>query len=301
MAWVQVHIQSDPNHAELLEDLLLEAGAEAVSMEDSEDDPLYEPERGTTPLWESTRVTGLFDGDADLEAIRQQLSETYHASTQNSLDNIEVELLEDREWERAWMDDFKPERFGQRLWICPSWQEPPEPEAVNITLDPGLAFGSGTHPTTRLCLQWLDGADVTGETVVDYGCGSGILGLAALKLGARHVVGVDNDPQALDASRDNTRRNGIDDDALDLYLPDDQPDGQCDLMLANILAQPLLELGEFLAHQVRPGGRIVLSGILATQADTISDHYAQWFTMQSPAEHEGWVCLSGTRHDHGPN
>ncbi|TDT40184.1 [LSU ribosomal protein L11P]-lysine N-methyltransferase [Halospina denitrificans] len=296
MPWVQLHIQSDREHAELLEELLLEAGAEAVSMEDSEDTPLYEPERGTTPLWDSTRVTGLFQGEADLESVRSQVSEAWHAATQTHLESIETELLEDREWERAWMDDFRPERFGDRLWICPSWQEPPDPEAVNLVLDPGLAFGSGTHPTTRLCLEWLDQADVRGLDLIDYGCGSGILGLAALKLGARHMVGVDNDPQALDASRDNAQRNGISDEALDLYLPEEQPSQDCSLMLANILAQPLLSLAPTLAAQVRPGGRIVLSGILSTQANSISDRYARWFSMESPTEQEGWVCITGTRY-----
>ncbi len=296
MAWIQLHIQSDSEHAELVEDMLLEAGAEAVTMEDSADTPLYEPEPGATPLWDSTTVTGLFQGDADLAGIQSQVAEAYHAATQTHLESMETELVQDREWERAWMDDFKPERFGNRLWICPSWHEPPEPDDVNIILDPGLAFGSGTHPTTRLCLEWLDANPVEDQTVVDYGCGSGILALGALKLGAGHVVGTDNDPQALDASRDNARRNGIPDDALDLYLPEDQPDTRCDLMLANILAQPLMSLAPTLAGQVRPGGRIVLSGILSSQADSISDHYARWFHMQSPTEQEGWVCLTGTRH-----
>lgn len=296
MAWIQLHIRSDNEHAELVEEMLLEAGAEAVSMEDSADTPLYEPEPGATPLWDSTTVTGLFQGDADLADIQSRVAETYHAATQTHLESMETELVQDREWERAWMDDFKPERFGDRLWICPSWHDPPEPEAVNIILDPGLAFGSGTHPTTRLCLEWLDANSPQGQEVVDYGCGSGILALAALKLGASHVVGTDNDAQALDASRDNARRNGLPDDALDLYQPEDQPDTRCDLMLANILAQPLMSLAPTLAGQVRPGGQIVLSGILSSQADSISDRYARWFHMQSPTEQEGWICLTGTRH-----
>lgn len=295
MAWVQLHIQSDPEHAELLEDLLLEAGAEAVSMEDSADDPLYEPERGTTPLWESTRVTGLFDADSDLDGIRQNLREAWHAKFQKELGDIDVELLEDREWTRAWMDDFQPERFGERLWICPSWHEPPDPEAINIMLDPGLAFGSGTHATTRLCLEWLERNDVRNCDVVDYGCGSGILGLAALKLGARHVTGVDNDPQALDASRDNARGNGIADNALSLYLAEEAPLTQCHVMLANILAQPLLSLAPTLARQVVPGGWIVLSGIMAHQCEAVSDRYARWFTMEPPEISNGWVRLTGLR------
>ena len=295
MPWVQLYIQSDPEHAELLEQLLLDAGAEAVSMEDSQDTPLYEPERGSTPLWENTYVIGLFQGEADLEGIRSQISEAWHATTQTPIGEIATELVEDREWERAWMDEFHPERFGERLWICPSWEEPPEPQAVNLILDPGLAFGSGTHPTTRLCLEWLDGADVADQDVIDYGCGSGILALAALKLGACHAAGVDNDPQALEASRDNARRNDIEDSALDLFLPDEQPSQQCDLMLANILAQPLMSLAPALAQQVRPRGQIVLSGILGSQADAVAERYARWFSVLSPTEREGWVCLTGTR------
>ena len=296
MPWVQIHIHSDPAHAQLLEEILMETGAEAVSMEDNEDTPLYEPERGTTPLWDNTCVTGLFQGTADLDSLCSRIGEAWHAATQTPIGAIETELLEDREWERVWMDDFHPERFGNRLWICPSWQEPPDPDGVSLILDPGLAFGSGTHPTTRLCLEWLDGADVNGSEVTDYGCGSGILALAALKLGAGHATAVDNDPQALEATRDNARRNAMDDSMLDLFLPEQQPSRPCDLMLANILAQPLLSLAPTLANEVRPGGRIVLSGILQAQAAGVAECYARWFNMELPTQREGWVCLTGKRY-----
>jgi len=161
--------------------------------------------------------------------------------------------VEDKDWEREWMDDFKPLRFGDRLWIVPSWHDAPDPHAANLLLDPGLAFGTGTHPTTALCLEWLDGQDVTSRQVIDYGCGSGILGLAALLLGADHVIGVDTDPQALEASRENARRNKVEEERLDLFLPGDEPDTMADIMLANILAQPLIGLAPRLAAKVKPG------------------------------------------------
>ena len=296
MAWIQLHVHTDPDHAEQLEDLLMALGADAVSMDDALDQPLYEPELGTTPLWNSTRVTGLFKSEQDLDAIQSQLQALYHAETAQALGEVEVELLEDREWERAWMDDFQPMRFGQRLWICPSWHTPPTDDAVNLMLDPGLAFGTGTHPTTALCLEWLDSAEVAGKEIIDYGCGSGILGLAALLLGAPHVIGVDMDPQALEASRENARRNNVATERLDLYLPEAAPETQADILLANILAQPLMELAPMLAQRVRPGGWIVLSGILSNQADDLLQRYEHWFDMEEPAEQDGWVRLQGRRH-----
>lgn len=195
------------------------------------------------------------------------------------------------------MDDFKPMPFGQRLWIVPSWHDAPDPEAANLMLDPGLAFGTGTHPTTALCLEWLDGQDVNGCQVIDYGCGSGILGLAALLLGAEHVIGVDTDPQALEASRDNARRNQVADDRLDLYLPADEPDTRADIMLANILAQPLISLAPHLASLVKPGGRLVLSGILSNQARDVMAAYEPWFVMDEPEQREEWIRLTGRRND----
>lgn len=297
MPWIQLQIPADPDNADQLEDLLMEMGADAVSMEDAADQPLYEPDPGTTPLWHQTHVTGLFESDRDIDQLCSAIKDAWHQQTQQSLPEIEVTLVEDKDWERTWMDDFKPLQFGERLWIVPSWHEAPDPAAANLLLDPGLAFGTGTHPTTALCLEWLDSQDVAGQQVIDYGCGSGILGLAALLLGADHVIGVDTDPQALEASRDNARRNGVDDRRLDLYLPADEPDTRADVMLANILAQPLIGLAPRLAAKVRPGGHLVLSGILSNQAREVMEAYEPWFIMDEPVQREEWVRLTGRRND----
>lgn len=297
MPWIQLQIPADPATADQLEDLLMEMGADAVSMEDAADQPLYEPDPGTTPLWSDTRVTGLFDADRDIDQICSELRDAWHRQTQQSLPEIDVTLVEDKDWERAWMDDFQPIRFGERLWIVPSWHDAPDPDAANLLLDPGLAFGTGTHPTTALCLEWLDGASVSGEQVIDYGCGSGILGLAALLLGADHVIGVDTDPQALEASRDNAQRNGVAEQKLDLYLPGQDPDTKADTLLANILAQPLIDLASKLAGRVRPGGNLVLSGILSSQAREVMAAYEPWFIMDEPVQREEWIRLTGRRID----
>lgn len=297
MPWIQLQIPADPDNADQLEDLLMEMGAEAVSMEDAADQPLYEPDPGTTPLWHQTNVTGLFDSERDIEQLRTAVSDAWHQQTQQSLPDIAVTLVEDKDWERAWMDDFQPLQFGERLWIVPSWHDAPDPDAANLMLDPGLAFGTGTHPTTALCLQWLDGQDVQGKQVIDYGCGSGILGLAALLLGADHVIGVDTDPQALEASRDNAQRNGVENSRLDLYLPEHEPDTKADIMLANILAQPLIGLAPHLAALVKPGGDLVLSGILSNQAREVMSAYEPWFVMDEPEQQEEWIRLTGRRID----
>ncbi|MFC4260632.1 50S ribosomal protein L11 methyltransferase [Marinobacter lacisalsi] len=297
MPWIQLQIPADPETADQLEELLMEMGSDAVSMEDAADQPIFEPDPGTTPLWSDTRVTGLFDADQDIERICADIRDAWHQRTQQELPEIDVTLVEDKDWERAWMDDFKPLRFGQRLWIVPSWHDAPDPEAANLLLDPGLAFGTGTHPTTALCLEWLDSAGVKGRQVIDYGCGSGILALAALLLDADHAIGVDTDPQALEASRDNAHRNQIDDTRLDLYLPGDDPDTRADILLANILAGPLVELAPTLAGKVRPGGHLVLSGILAQQAREVMAAYEPWFVMDEPEQREEWIRLTGRRID----
>ena len=296
MPWIQLQIPADPDNADQL-DLLMEMGCGAVSMEDAADQPLYEPDPGTTPLWSQTTVTGLFDSDRDIEQLCADVRNAWHQQTQQALPEIEVTLVEDKDWERAWMDDFQPLKFGERLWIVPSWHEAPDPDAANLMLDPGLAFGTGTHPTTALCLEWLDGQDVQGKQVIDYGCGSGILGLAALLLGANLVIGVDTDPQALEASRENARRNGVDDSKLALYLPEDEPDKQADVMLANILAQPLIGLAPHLASRTRPGGDLVLSGILSNQVREVVAAYEPWFVMDEPEQREEWIRLTGRRND----
>jgi len=209
-----------------------------------------------------------------------------------------LEQLEDKDWEREWMDNFHPMKFGERLWICPSGLDVPEPDAVNVMLDPGLAFGTGTHPTTALCLTWLDGLDLQDKTVVDFGCGSGILSLAALKLGAKKVIGIDIDPQALQASLANAKRNNVD-DRLELYLPKDLPSGKpqfkADVVVANILAGPLRELAPTIIDFVGDKGLLALSGILEEQAESLQIIYSQWCDMAPVTVQEEWVRLNGQK------
>ncbi len=291
MPWLQLTFYSTKDDAEKLADLLSDADAAAVTMQDAADQPLYEPPPGTTPLWQLTNVVGLFDASCSADAIVQQLMSQWPGE----LPEYRSEILEDKAWERAWMDDFKPMQFGERLWIVPSWSEPPEADAVNILLDPGLAFGTGTHPTTRLCLEWLDAHEVAWQSVIDYGCGSGILAIAAALLGSENVIGVDNDPQALLATMENARRNNVL-PAITCYLPKETPQQPAQLLLANILAGPLIELAPRLAELVSAAGHIVLSGILPEQAAEVSAAYTPWFEMQPAVEHDGWTRLEGRKH-----
>ncbi len=291
MPWFQLIFESDAEQAPRVADWLDAVGAVSVTLNDSADQPLYEPPPGATPLWNRTTVVGLFPDDADMEATLIRLAEQ---SAPEPLPTHRLEALPDQDWERAWMDAFEPMRFGERLWIVPSWHTPPEPAAVNILLDPGLAFGTGTHPTTRLCLEWLDGLELDGCSVIDYGAGSGILAIAAALLGASTVLAVDNDPQALLATEDNARRNGVE-RRIDSQLPQHIPAVQADLLIANILAGPLIALSARLAHLVRPGGQLGLSGILPDQAEAVLEAYRPWFDMDAPTEHEGWIRLNGRR------
>ncbi len=291
MSWLQLTLEGSPQDATRIADALSGLGAAAVTLQDGADQPLYEPPPGETPLWSATRIIGLFEADADMMTITAQLA------TQLEMDKLppwRVSPLEDKDWEREWMDNFHPMRFGERLWIVPSWHAAPDGNAVNILLDPGLAFGTGTHPTTALCLQWLDEHGANHPEVIDYGCGSGILAVAALKLGAGHVWAVDNDPQALIATRDNATKNQLT-GRIDAIAPARLPEQPVRLLLANILAQPLLELAEKFSRLVEPGGHIVLSGILQHQAEDITRHYTQWFDMAPAAQQEEWMRLSGKR------
>lgn len=291
MPWLQLTLETTPDDAEQFSDLLSEAGANAVTFLDSADQPLYEPPVGETPLWSRTRIIGLFDASADMPAILDYVSQ---AIGPKPLPDHRISPLEDKDWEREWMDNFKPMPFGKRLWIVPSWTDAPNPEAVNILLDPGLAFGTGTHPTTSLCLQWLDEHGAEHDEVIDYGCGSGILAVAAAKLGAGHVWAVDNDPQALIATNDNAEKNSAA-EKIDAVLPDALPKLQTPLLLANILAQPLMDFAERFAAHVQSGGHIVLSGILAEQAEQVAACYAPWFSMEPATLQDGWVRLCGQR------
>lgn len=291
MPWLQLRLAIEPVQAEPLEDSLLSLGAASVTYMDAEDQPIFEPDLGTTPLWSRTHLLALFPGKTDREQLMTQL----RALCQSDLPLYELEEIADQDWERSWMDNFKPMRFGQRLWVVPSWHEAPAPDAVNLLLDPGLAFGTGTHPTTALCLEWLDGTDLLDKDLIDFGCGSGILAIAALLLGAEHARGTDIDIQAIEASRDNARRNNIEDERFSLFLPEAMPQHPADVLIANILAGPLVSLAPQLSALVTPGGRIALSGILAEQTDEILDAYRPNFDLDPVAEQDGWIRISGTR------
>mgnify|MGYP001574635862 FL=1 len=292
MTWLQLRLDTDPDAVETLEDLMLSTGAVAVTMEDNADQPVLEPGVGETPLWHQTRLTGLYPADTDMDQVLGAFPEETLANT-----NQRVEILEDKDWEREWMQHYRPMRFGKRLWVCPSWLEPPEPDAVNLLIDPGLAFGTGTHPTTEMCLREWDGRQLEGVTAVAYGCGSGMLAEAALKLGADRVLGVDNDPQALVASRENAARNELAADRLPVALPGEADLAawqlQAELVVANILAGPLLELSDTLLQFLRQGGTLLLSGLLDSQAPALCEHYADRIKLQVAGEKEGWVCLRG--------
>lgn len=292
MAWVQIRINSTKENAELISDELMELGCPSVTFVDAKDTPIYEPKLGEVTLWANTTVIGLFDASVDMQAITDQLAKLPALQEQFV---FKVEQLEDKDWEREWMDNFHPIQFGERLWICPSWRDIPDPNAVNVLLDPGLAFGTGTHNTTALCLRWLDSLDLTGKTVVDFGCGSGILGIAALKLGAERVIGIDIDPQALEASRDNAERNGVA-DLLEVYLPEDQPEFEADILVANILAQPLRELHQVILGLLKSGGQFALSGILEEQVASVEDIYSQYANLESSLQDGEWMRVAGQKH-----
>ncbi len=300
MPWLQLKLETPPQLTDQYEDLLLEAGACAVTLEDAADQPLFEPEIGTTPLWDRTRIIGLFDAETDMNMVLSLFKQGHSQIDPDSpLPPHKTELVEDKDWEREWMENFHPMQFGQKLWVCPSWKPVPDPDAANLMLDPGLAFGTGTHPTTALCLEWLEQQQLDGSTVIDYGCGSGILGIAALLLGADRMIGTDIDPQALQASRENANRNQIQESRVELYYPDKIPpqyrQQAADLMVANILAGPLVELAPTLQALVKPGGKLALSGLLASQTEQLIEAYSPWFDLEPATVREDWVRLSGVR------
>lgn len=292
MPWIQLKINTSGVKAEEVGDAMMESGAVSVTFQDTHDAPIFEPLPGETRLWGDTDVIGLYDAETDMKQVIALL-EHFPLPGKNFAHRIEQ--LEDKDWEREWMDNFHPMQFGKRLWICPSWRDVPDANAVNVMLDPGLAFGTGTHPTTALCLEWLDGLDLTDKTVIDFGCGSGILAIAALKLGAKHAVGIDIDPQAILASKDNAERNGVA-DRLSLYLPKDQPANlRADVVVANILAGPLRELAPLISVLPTENGHLGLSGILSSQAESVMEAYRGAFTLDAVKEKEEWCRITGVR------
>jgi ribosomal protein L11 methyltransferase len=298
VSWLELSLTVHADQQAQVEAALQDLGALSITLRDADADTpderaIFEPGVGETPLWNDIVLQALFAADTDRVGLVHALTDLVPEIAPDQLTFAEVA---DEDWTRAWMDQFQPMRFGRRLWIYPSNIPPPDGEtaAVIVRLDPGLAFGTGTHPTTALCLEWLDAADLDGKTLIDYGCGSGVLAIAALKLGATRVIGVDNDAQALAASRDNAERNGVA-EKMDLYLPEHFPQMQADMLVANILAGPLGELAPQFAPCLRPGNAFALSGILRGQEDELLARYGEWFDNLQVAQREDWLRISGTR------
>ncbi|MEO8461251.1 MAG: 50S ribosomal protein L11 methyltransferase [Dokdonella sp.] len=292
MSWIELTLTLGSDDQERVEAALEDVGALSITLLDAEDHPILEPAPGETPLWPTIALAALFESTVDRRGLVHVLREL--------LPDLAPELIgfhevEDQDWTRVWMDQFQPMQFGRRLWIYPSTVEPPlGTDAVIVRLDPGLAFGTGTHPTTALCLEWLDAIDLRGRSVIDYGCGSGVLAIAAIKLGAAQVIGIDNDPQAIAASHDNAQRNGVADQLL-VCEPAASSGAPVDVMVANILAGPLIELAPRIAVLIKPSGDIALSGILREQGEEVRARYSEWFDDLVISAREDWVRISGKR------
>ena len=294
MPFLQVNIVVPSSHAELLSDELMEVGALSTAIEDAyagtdKEQPIFdEPNEPSAEIWEQSLIIAMFDADTDVDAAVALLPENMRPVKEA----YTVTSVADQDWVKLTQSQFDPIHVSERLWITPTWHEAPTDGSINIELDPGLAFGTGSHPTTFLCLRWLNANMPQGAAVLDYGCGSGILAITAAKLGAGKVVGVDIDKQAIRASHDNAAQNQVN---IEVYLPDEQPEGQFDVVVANILANPLRMLGQMLAGRVKTDGQIVLSGILAEQVEEISALYQQWFDMKPATIQDGWACLFGIK------
>jgi ribosomal protein L11 methyltransferase len=337
MSWLEIKFQCDSTDVEALDSVLENFGAVSVTLTDAKDQPLFEPPPGETPLWQDVVITALFPEEyIEESASTQLLLELQATLPPNALTSLQHSILVDRDWVRAWLDDFKPMQFGQKLWVCPSWWDAngtqnsatkerwqPDQEQTAywiarnqaqltdmqapgntvLLLDPGLAFGTGTHPTTALCLQWLESQAVQGQTLVDFGCGSGILGIAALLLGANKVYGIDNDPQALIATADNCKKNQLDPTSFPIFLPSafteavsKQQEQLVDGMMANILAGTLIQLSKQLSTLVKPTAWLLLSGILREQASSVIAAYEPWFKDFVVAAEGDWVRITAVRH-----
>jgi ribosomal protein L11 methyltransferase len=294
MAWHQISVITNEETAPKVADYFSDLGAVSVTYMDAEDEPVYEPAIGETKIWTNTRVIALYELTADPAQIRSQTLKHFQ---QDCLKYWEFEVIEDQAWERAWMEHYRPMKFADKLWVCPTGQEQHEANTVCLILDPGLAFGTGTHPTTALCLEWLASHELAGKTVVDYGCGSGILAIAALLLGAERAYAVDIDPQAITATESNAAKNNVQDKIV-CCLPEQfsRANTKADVVLANILAKPLIEMVGLITDLVVSKGQLVLSGILAEQADSVIDAYHSFLPLNKPVQQEDWVRLTGIKH-----
>jgi len=291
MAYFELSFELGELDPEAAETACLEAGALCVTFCDASDEPVLEPRPGEMPLWRQTRLQALYDAQRADAALIAALA----AAIGIEPARLTARAVADRVWEREWLRDFHAMRFGRRLWICPRHESVADPEAVVLRLDPGLAFGTGTHPSTAMCLEWLDGAALSGSAVVDYGCGAGVLAIAALKLGARRAYAFDIDPQALLATRENALDNAVADRLQLCERAVDIPRG-ADLLLANILAEVLMSLQQEFAALLPRGGRALLAGILAAQESEVASAFLKWFDMNRCAQRDGWVALAGTRY-----
>ncbi len=292
MSWWQLSIHCNKGELSQTENILLDLGAQSLTIGDAADEPIYEPLPGETPLWSDLIITALYDQSHTLEALYDELVKHL---TANQISSIRKQTLEDQIWERAYLDQFKPLKFGKNLWVCPSWHQPPDSEACNIILDPGIAFGTGTHPTTALCLEFLDYNPPLNKSVLDYGCGSGILAIAAYKLGASLVSCIDIDPQAIEATRNNAQRNNITPGQLNISLPGRQELERVEYLMANILSGPLIDLEPMFAKITAPGGQILLSGILQNQVEALINAYRLHFTLDTVRILDDWCRITGIR------
>lgn len=298
MSYRELLVELARDRAEALSDALLELGALSVSVEDADaDTPDEQPlfgEPGLTPdhtAWQHSRVVALLDTAHEPAVL---LAAAANQIGLEAVPAFTVRDVEEQDWVRLTQAQFDPIPIGEKIWVVPSWHDAPDPNALVLELDPGLAFGTGSHPTTRLCMEWLEQSVKPGQSVLDYGCGSGILAILAQKCGANPVVGIDIDPQAVESARQNSERNRAD---VTYGLPDNCPAGEFDIVVANILSNPLKLMASMLASKVKPGGRIALSGVLARQADEVAAVYARYIDISVWREHEGWVCLAGTRRE----
>ncbi len=296
MGWTQLVFISTADQADALSERLEETAAAAITLQDAADQALFDVGQEAIELWDQTRVIALYDDKIDLDHVLRQLKST------GNIPPHEIVPLKEQDWERAWMSRFKPINFADRIWVCPSWETPPDPTAINLILDPGMAFGTGTHETTAMCLAWLaqNTTDLTDQCVIDYGCGSGILAIAAAKLGAQPVYAVDIEEQALISTAENAKTNAVREplliDGPDAFLTRwNAADHLADILIANILANPLIMLAPQLASYVKPAGRLILSGILREQTDMILNAYSEWFTFSEPLFENEWVLLAAIR------
>ncbi|PCE28340.1 ribosomal protein L11 methyltransferase [Paraburkholderia acidicola] len=298
MSYRELIVEMERERAEALSDALLELGALSVSVEDADaDTPDEQPlfgEPGLTPersAWQHSRVIALMASEAEPAVL---LAAAFNTLGLTTTPLFTVREVEEQDWVRLTQSQFDPIAIGERIWVVPSWHDAPDPDALILELDPGLAFGTGSHPTTRLCMEWLEQTVTPGQSVLDYGCGSGILAILAKKCGADPVFGIDIDPQAVESAQYNSARNHAD---VTYGLPDSCPPGEFDIVVANILSNPLKLMASMLSSKVRPAGRIALSGVLARQADEVARAYQPWIDIEVWREHEGWVCLAGTRRE----